>query len=104
MSASEITKTGTDITVKPGKNIIASLADELRAELHALVKEKPEQITIDMTGVEMVDSVGVGVMIAIHNSLTKSGGTLKIKNADKNIKNLFSTMRLDRHFSVEGSS
>ncbi len=104
MSDSEIIKTENEITVKPGRNIIASLADEFRAELHALVQEKPDQITIDMTGVEMVDSVGIGVMIAVHNSLTKNGGTLKIKNADKNIRNLFSTMRLDRHFSVEGAS
>jgi len=104
MDKSEIIRTEDGITVKPGKNIIASLADEFRADLHALVQEKPEQITIDMTGVEMVDSVGIGVMIAVHNSLTKNGGTLKIKNADKNIKNLFSTMRLDRHFTVEGAS
>jgi anti-anti-sigma factor len=103
MSSSEIIKTDTEITVKPGCNITASIADEFRSELHALVQEKPEQITIDMSGVEMVDSVGIGVMIAVHNSLTKNGGTLKIKNADKNIKNLFSTMRLDRHFSVEGA-
>lgn len=102
MSGSEITKTETEITVKPGRNIIASLADEFRAELHALVQEKPDQIVIDMTGVEMVDSVGIGVMIAVHNSLSKNSGKLKIKNADKNIRNLFSTMRLDRHFSVEG--
>jgi len=102
MSDSEITKAEDGITVKPGRNIIASLADEFRAELHALVQEKPGQITIDMTGVEMVDSVGIGVMIAVHNSLTKNGGTLRISNADKNIRNLFSTMRLDRHFSVEG--
>lgn len=103
MSDSEIIKTDTEIIVKPGRNIIASLADEFRAELQSLVQEKPEQITIDMTGVEMVDSVGIGVMIAVHNSLTKNGGMLKIRNADKNIKNLFSTMRLDRHFSVEGT-
>ena len=104
MNISEIIKTGTEITVKPGKNITASIADEFRAELHSLVQEKPEQITIDMTGIEMVDSVGIGVMIAVHNSLTKNGGTLKIKNAEKNIKNLFSTMRLDRHFTVEGAA
>ncbi|MEW6078861.1 MAG: STAS domain-containing protein [Thermodesulfobacteriota bacterium] len=102
MSTSQIIKTGSQVTVKPGINITASIADEFRAELHALVQEKPEFIIIDMSGVEMVDSVGIGVMIAVHNSLSKNGGKLKIKNADRNIKTLFSTMRLDRHFSVEG--
>ena len=102
MSSSEITTSGTAIQVKPGRNIVASMTDEFRSELHVLVQEKPDQIIIDMAGVEMVDSVGIGVMIAVHNSLTKNGGTLKIINADKNILNLFKTMRLNRHFAVEG--
>lgn len=101
MGQSNITKDDAGITVKPQTNLVASMADEFRAELQALVREKPGQIIIDMNGVEMVDSVGIGVMIAVHNSLSKSEGILKIINADKNIYNLFKTMRLDRHFAVE---
>ncbi len=100
---SEIIKTDTDVIVKPGRNIVASMAGEFREELQQLVQEGPEEIIIDMSGIEMVDSVGIGVMIAVHNSLTKHGGKLRIKNADDNILSLFSTMRLDRHFAIEGA-
>lgn len=103
MGESEIIKNETDIIVKPKRNIIASMASEFRAELQEQVKEHPQQIIIDMGGVEMVDSVGIGVMIAVHNSLCKNDGTLKIINADDNILNLFNTMRLNRHFAVEGA-
>ncbi|OQX62839.1 MAG: anti-anti-sigma factor [Desulfococcus sp. 4484_241] len=102
MGKSEITRRGNEIIVKPGRNIVASMADEFRAELHELVRENPGIITIDMDGVEMVDSVGIGVMIAVHNSLIKSEGALKVVNANKNLFNLFKTMRLDRHFTIEG--
>ncbi len=102
MGESKIDKTDNAFTVKPGKNIVASMADDFRAELHALVQQGPDEIIIDMSETEMVDSVGIGVMIAVHNSLAKNKGTLKIKNADKSILTLFRTMRLDRHFSVEG--
>jgi len=102
MGESEIIKTDTDIIVKPGRNIIASMASDFRAELQEQVQTHPQQIIIDMSGVEMVDSVGIGVMIAVHNSLCKNGGTLKVINADNNILSLFHTMRLNRHFTVEG--
>ncbi|MDY6823862.1 MAG: STAS domain-containing protein [Thermodesulfobacteriota bacterium] len=101
MGQSEIIRNDSGMTVKPKGNLVASMADEFRGELQSLVKEQPGQIVIDMKGVEMVDSVGIGVMIAVHNSLSKSEGILKIVNADKNIYNLFKTMRLDRHFAVE---
>jgi anti-anti-sigma regulatory factor len=49
----------------------------------------------------MVDSVGIGVIIATHNSLDQKGGKLRVINIADDIYGLFSTMRLDRHFSVE---
>ncbi len=98
---SEVVKNDRRITVKPGKDIVASMANELRSELYSLVQEAPSELVIDLAGVTMIDSVGIGVMIATHNSLNKIGGKLMIVNADNDICNLFNTMRLNRHFSVE---
>lgn len=98
---SEIIKDGESVTIKPGKDVVASMANDFRSELHTVVQESPKEIQIDLTGVEMVDSVGIGVIIATHNSLNKAGGTLKVVNVNKDIFRLFSTMRLDRHFTVE---
>jgi len=98
---SEIIKNGNQVVVKPGQDIVASMANEFRAELHALVQDLPPELIVDLTKVEMVDSVGIGVLIATHNSLNKSGGALKVTNVNKDIHKLFNTMRLDRHFSVE---
>ncbi len=98
---SEIIKEGDKVIVKPGKDVVASMANEFRAELHSLLQESPKEIQIDLSGVDMVDSVGIGVMIATHNSINKSGGTLSITNVAKDIYSLFTTMRLNRHFTVE---
>lgn len=104
MGQSEITRQGRQATVKPGINVVASMADGFREELQELVRETPESIIIDLSDVEMVDSMGIGVMIAVHNSLAKTKGLLKIVNANKNLLTLFHTMRLDRHFVVEGTA
>jgi anti-anti-sigma factor len=50
----------------------------------------------------VVDSSGIGLLIATHNSLKTKGGSLRVANASPDILNLFKAMRLDRHFTVEG--
>jgi anti-sigma B factor antagonist len=97
---SEIIKEGDKVIVKPGMDVVASMANDFRTELHSVVQESPKEILIDLSGVEMVDSVGIGVIIATHNSINKAGGKLKVINVIKDIYSLFSTMRLDRHFDV----
>lgn len=98
---SEIIKEENHVIVKPGKDVVASMANEFRAELNSLIQESSCDLTIDLTGVEMVDSVGIGVIIATHNSLNNKGNKLKVVNITEDIYGLFSTMRLDRHFTVE---
>ena len=90
-------------SVKPGKDIIASMADDFRKKLHKLVKDGIRELTIDLAGVKMVDSVGLGVLIAAHNSLDDIGGKLKVKNASDDICSLMKTMRLDQHFEVKAA-
>ncbi len=96
-----IDKDGGQIIVKPGKDVVASMANEFRAELNSQIQEAPSELVIDLAGVEMVDSVGIGIIIATHNSLDQKGGKLKVVNIADDIYGLFSTMRLDRHFTVE---
>ncbi len=98
---SKITKDEDRVVVKPEQDVVASMVNEFRDELQSLVKEQPAELVIDMGGVEMVDSVGIGVIIATYNSLNKTGGKLKVANVSKEIFSLFSTMRLDKHFNVE---
>jgi len=97
----EINKNRDRFVVKPGKDVVASMANEFRSQLHGLVQESPNELVIDLDGVEMVDSVGIGVIIATHNSLNKVGGALRVTNVTSDIYTLFSTMRLDHHFTIE---
>ena len=59
-----------------------------------------EELTLDLKQVKMIDSVGLGVIIAAHNSLRGIGGKLTVKNVSNDIYRLFKTMRLDQHFEV----
>ena len=99
---SEIIKNDEHVFVKPMTDIVASMAEDFRSELQKVIEDEGKDIVIDMDGVEMVDSVGIGVIIATHNSLNKIDRQLKVINIIKDIYTLFTTMRLDRHFEIEG--
>ena len=90
--------------IKPGKDVVASMAEEFKKNLLDLIKNGIKELAIDLSGVEVVDSVGLGVMIATHNTLSKSGGKLKVINASEDICRLFQTMRLDQHFEIQTST
>ena len=101
---SEILRERNQIIVRPGKDVVASMAEGFKSELKSEVEGSRCDLTIDLSGVQMVDSVGIGVIIATHNSLNNENRKLKVVNIAKDIYDLFTTMRLDRHFTLESEA
>jgi anti-anti-sigma factor len=98
---SELIKDGDQATIKPGIDVVASMAEDFKNELLAAINESEGDFYIDLNGVEMVDSVGIGVIIAAHNTLNQADRDLKVINVIKDVYGLFTTMRLNRRFTVE---
>lgn len=100
---SEIVTNADQTIVKPGEDVVASMAEAFKGELLSAVNSSQGNLVIDLEGVSMVDSVGIGVIIAAHNSLSQANRQLKVVNVAKDILGLFSTMRLNRRFTVEAA-
>jgi len=100
---SEIVTIANQTIVKPGEDVVASMAEAFKGELLSAVDSSQGTLVIDLDGVNMVDSVGIGVIIAAHNSLNQSNRQLKVINVAQDIYGLFSTMRLNRRFTVEAA-
>lgn len=99
---SEIINQGDQAILKPGMDVVASMADDFKTDLLSVINDSSGEVVIDLDGVEMVDSVGIGVIIAAHNTLNQAGRKLKVINVTKDVYGLFTTMRLNRRFTVEG--
>jgi anti-anti-sigma factor len=95
-----MSQTDTQGTVVFTGDVVASGAEALRQRLREAMASSPAALTLDMAAVAMVDSVGLGLLIAAHNSLAKSGGRLCLVNVSEGIRKLLRAMRLDRHFQV----
>jgi serine/threonine-protein kinase RsbW len=85
----------------PAGDIVASIADELRTQLRDLLAEHSGRLVIDLSRVELIDSVGIGLLIAAHNTLGKKGERLTLQNVSADLISLLRTMRLDKHFSIQ---
>jgi anti-anti-sigma factor len=90
------------VEIAPAGDIVSSGADQLRVELKKLLNEGTTQLTINMAEVTVIDSIGLGLVISLHNSLEKMGGKLSVINLSRDIYDLFRSMRLDHHFTVVG--
>ena len=96
----DINKESDRTVVAPRKDIVAATAKAFREGLLALIDEGATTIVIDLTDVEMIDSVGLGVFIATHNTLSNADGKLTVINASPDVFKLFRTMGLFRHFDI----
>jgi anti-anti-sigma factor len=93
-----------DHVVKPGKDLVGSSAESFKKKLVTAVKKGGEELIIDFSGVDTVDTVGLGVTLAAHNSISNRGGKLTVINASEDMLQLFETMRLVQHFEVHPAS
>ena len=91
-----------DATVALEGALTVALAQDLRPQLQKALAEGVASVVFDLARSDVVDSSGIGLLIATHNSLKAKGGRLRVVNVSPEIMSLFKAMRLDRHFTVEG--
>ena len=102
MPENSVTRQGSSATVCLGGDLVASAVVETRGEWKQLLADGVTSLVVDLSLVQMVDSQGIGLFVAVYNSLQKAGGSVAIVNASKDIADLFTSMRLDHHFSISG--
>ena len=93
---------GPKAILRPVVNFVAAVVPQLRTVLRAVVAKGVEELTIDFARVQMVDSSGLGLLIAAHNTVAKNGGRLAVIHVQKEILELLRSMRIHQHFAVSG--
>ena len=73
-------------------------APALTAELRALLGPRP--IVLDLTGVEFMDSSGLGVLVGAHKDATSRGGALILAAPSPRVRKIFKVTKLHKVFAV----
>ncbi|MGD9159012.1 MAG: STAS domain-containing protein [Desulfobacteraceae bacterium] len=96
-------KKTTKKTIKPGKDIIESMVEDFKAKLIKIINQDIKELVIDMKNVNDIDSTGVGVLIAVKNSLDQTGGQLNLKNVSEKIESMLRILGLDVYFNLSAT-
>lgn len=86
--------------IKPGKNIVTPMVQDIKGQMLSLMDKGEKEITIDFKGIEDIDSNGLGLLIAAHNSLKGINGKLNIKNISGRMNKFMQTTHLDKYFDI----
>ena len=66
---SEVVEEMEPTIVKPGEDVVVPMTKHFRFEIMSLIQEGKQNLVIDLEGVEMFDSDGLGVLIAAYKQL-----------------------------------
>lgn len=82
-----------EIVVRGTGRINAATSAALQAAVRELIPQT-KRIVIDLTGIEYVDSSGLGALVSIYMAANNSGSELEISNPRQRIRDLFKMSKL----------
>lgn len=97
----DIIQKGNITIVSPHGDIRIGQGDvELREAFRKLLDEDHRSIVIDMSGVNFMDSAGLGEVVACHRRVTEKGGEIKLAALNPRINDLFTLTKLFLVFKI----
>jgi anti-sigma B factor antagonist len=85
---------GVTILDLQGKMLIGEGDELLREKINNLVENGTQKIVLNLEDVPYVDSAGLGEIVRCYTTVSRKGGTLKLLNLTKRIKDLLSITKL----------
>jgi anti-sigma B factor antagonist len=74
-------------------------AMEFSRAINEQIREGAHQVIVDLSEVHLMNSSGLGMLVAASTSLRSSGGRLMVVGANERIKSLLKMTRLDSVFA-----
>lgn len=91
--------------IKLAEKIDITNSGELKKVIMSVYDQGYNSVILDFTGVNMIDSSGIGKLLLFQNKLKQRGGELKIINiTSDNIRKMFSMIHLYKVINIENLS
>jgi serine/threonine-protein kinase RsbW len=83
-------------------DLTAALVPDLQASLKEMLSKGARDLDFDLASTTMLDSSGMGLLIAAANSVAPNGGKVRVTNVCPDIFRLLQSMRLTSRLNVSG--
>jgi len=81
-------------------DLTAIVVPDLQADLKEMLSKGARELEFDLSSTAMLDSSGMGLLIAAANSLAPQGGAIRVTNVAPDIFRLLQSMRLTARLNV----
>ena len=87
-----------DITVlgMRGRIVLGNNSRDVELKLAEILRDKAKKIIFDLTGVTMLDSTGVGILVVCQGKITKEGGELRVAGATGIVEEVLKVSSVDK--------
>lgn len=92
------TDTGSESRLTISGDLDALNASELRVVVDALAADQRKDIVVDLSGLDLIDSSGVAVLIALFKRTRSIGGKMRVAGLRDQPAAVFKLLRLERVF------
>ncbi|MBU2643267.1 STAS domain-containing protein [bacterium] len=96
----EIIRDGDHAQMKLDDDLMTSTVETVKKKIKHALNAGAAQLSLDLGNVNSLDSMGLGLLVATHNSLQKNGHRLQLSNVSDDIAGLLRKLRLDTHFEI----
>jgi anti-sigma B factor antagonist len=94
---------GVEVLSLEGRIVLGEETVALRDKVKGLLAAGRKKIVLNLKNVTMIDSSGLGAMVAAHTSAKSAGGTLRLCNLGPRTDELLQMTRLVTVFEVSDS-
>jgi anti-sigma B factor antagonist len=104
MADHTIERNAKECRVRLGEDLTATTVPALQTALKRELSPDVEELTFDLTNTVMLDSTGIGLLIAAYNTMVRGQHHMRVENASTDIMQLLQSMRLVQRLSVTGAA
>lgn len=90
---------GSELVVSLGGRLDTVTSPELEASLGAL--DGVTKLVVDMEKLSYISSAGLRVLLNAQKIMTKNGGSMIVRNANEELKEIFEVTGFDEIFEIE---
>ena len=90
----------TETTLQVRGSLDINSAPPLAEEIDRIVAGKPAKVTVDLAGLELIDSSGVAALVKLYKGVRGVGGTMQITGARDQPLAIFKLLRMDKVFNL----
>jgi anti-sigma B factor antagonist len=96
----DIVRAATETTVTIRGSLDINNAASLGEEIDRLVSHKPAKVSVNLAGLDLIDSSGVAALVKLYKSVRGTGGTVTIVGARDQPLAIFRLLRMDKVFNL----